>query len=211
LITGRSVLWLGLAQLISWGITYYRIGGFGDAMTVDLGWGRDGRRGRAPAAVPRPNLTPRGPPFTGSRSMTRHILSIRTRTPGGPRYLRAEPGQLQIVHREHVFEPPAVERAIAAWRSTVNPRYTFDTFVAGPSNQLAFAASQASASSYPPKYNPVFLCGGVGIAIAYIRHVGVRRSPDLSDVAAGIGPIGGFVNRWRARWPRERPGYAEGA
>jgi MFS family permease len=41
LIAGRSVLWLGLAQLISWGITYYLIGGFGDAMTADLGWGRD--------------------------------------------------------------------------------------------------------------------------------------------------------------------------
>ena len=41
MIAGRSVLWLGLAQLISWGITYYLIGGFGDAMTADLGWGRD--------------------------------------------------------------------------------------------------------------------------------------------------------------------------
>ena len=47
--------------------------------------------------------------------------------------------------------------------ATLNPRYTFDTFVAGPSNQLAFAASQAAASSYPPKYNPVFVCGGVGL------------------------------------------------
>src|SRR5215510_3857474 len=37
LIPGRGVLWLGLAQLISWGITYYLIGGFGDAMTADLG------------------------------------------------------------------------------------------------------------------------------------------------------------------------------
>lgn len=40
MIAGRSVLWLGLAQLISWGITYYLIGGFGDAMIADLGWGR---------------------------------------------------------------------------------------------------------------------------------------------------------------------------
>jgi predicted MFS family arabinose efflux permease len=41
LIARRTVLWLGLAQLISWGITYYLIGGFGDAMTADLGWSRD--------------------------------------------------------------------------------------------------------------------------------------------------------------------------
>jgi chromosomal replication initiation ATPase DnaA len=40
---------------------------------------------------------------------------------------------------------------------------TFDTFVAGPSNQLAFAASQAAASSDPPRYNPVFLSRSNGL------------------------------------------------
>src|SRR4051812_42455565 len=47
---------------------------------------------------------------------------------------------------------PVDHEAIAAPEAAaLNPRYTFDTFVAGPSNQLAFAASQAAASSYPPK------------------------------------------------------------
>jgi len=54
--------------------------------------------------------------------------------------------------------------------ASLNPRYTFDTFVAGPSNQLAFAASQAAASSYPPKYNPVFICGGVGLGKTHLLH-----------------------------------------
>lgn len=54
--------------------------------------------------------------------------------------------------------------------ATLNPRYNFETFVAGPSNQLAFAASQAAASSYPPKYNPVFLCGGVGLGKTHLLH-----------------------------------------
>ena len=40
---------------------------------------------------------------------------------------------------------------------------TFDTFVAGPSNQLAFAASQAAAPSDPPRYNPVFLSRSNGL------------------------------------------------
>ena len=70
--------------------------------------------------------------------------------------------------------PPRVEvdhDAIAAPEAAaLNPRYTFDTFVAGPSNQLAFAASQAAASSYPPKYNPVFLCGGVGLGKTHLLH-----------------------------------------
>jgi chromosomal replication initiator protein len=59
---------------------------------------------------------------------------------------------------------------VAPDAATLNPRYTFDTFVAGPSNQLAFAASQAAASSYPPKYNPVFICGGVGLGKTHLLH-----------------------------------------
>jgi chromosomal replication initiator protein len=71
--------------------------------------------------------------------------------------------------------PPAAvvvdHEAIAAPEAAaLNPRYTFDTFVAGPSNQLAFAASQAAASSYPPKYNPVFVCGGVGLGKTHLLH-----------------------------------------
>ncbi|HEY0251271.1 MAG TPA: chromosomal replication initiator protein DnaA [Kofleriaceae bacterium] len=54
--------------------------------------------------------------------------------------------------------------------ATLNPRYQFETFVAGPSNQLAFAASQAAASSYPPKYNPVFICGGAGLGKTHLLH-----------------------------------------
>lgn len=54
--------------------------------------------------------------------------------------------------------------------ATLNPRYSFETFVAGPSNQLAFAASQAAASSYPPKYNPVFICGGAGLGKTHLLH-----------------------------------------
>ena len=67
--------------------------------------------------------------------------------------------------------PPAPEPADeASMAAPLNPRYTFDTFVAGPSNQLAYAASQASAGSYPPKYNPVFICGGVGLGKTHLLH-----------------------------------------
>jgi chromosomal replication initiator protein len=84
-----------------------------------------------------------------------------------------------VMHRHVAPAPPAVvakrvvvdHEAIAAPEAaSLNPRYTFDTFVAGPSNQLAFAASQAAASSYPPKYNPVFLCGGVGLGKTHLLH-----------------------------------------
>ncbi len=55
-------------------------------------------------------------------------------------------------------------------RATLNPRYTFDTFVAGPSNQLAFAASQAAGTTFPPKWNPLFLWGGVGLGKTHLLH-----------------------------------------
>lgn len=60
--------------------------------------------------------------------------------------------------------PPVIELP------PLNPRYTFDTFVAGPSNQLAYAAAQAAASSQPPKYNPIFICGGVGLGKTHLLH-----------------------------------------
>ncbi len=40
LISRRTVVCLGLAQLISWGTSYYLIGGFGEAMAADLGFSR---------------------------------------------------------------------------------------------------------------------------------------------------------------------------
>jgi len=71
------------------------------------------------------------------------------------------PRPVAVVDHEAIAAPEA---------ASLNPRYTFDTFVAGPSNQLAFAASQAAASSYPPKYNPVFICGGVGLGKTHLLH-----------------------------------------
>lgn len=70
------------------------------------------------------------------------------------------------------FEPPPVpgERTGGEVPHPLNPKYTFDTFVAGPSNQLAYAASQAASSTYPPKYNPVFICGGVGLGKTHLLH-----------------------------------------
>ncbi len=52
----------------------------------------------------------------------------------------------------------------------LSAKYTFETFVAGPSNQLAHAAARAVASPDPPKYNPLFLCGGVGLGKTHLLH-----------------------------------------
>ena len=47
-------------------------------------------------------------------------------------------------------------------RDNLNPRYTFDTFIVGPFNQLAHAAAQAVIQNPGLTYNPLFIYGGTG-------------------------------------------------
>ncbi|MHB1864863.1 MAG: chromosomal replication initiator protein DnaA [Candidatus Saccharimonadales bacterium] len=55
-----------------------------------------------------------------------------------------------------------------SYRQGLNERYTFDNFVVGASNELAFAACQSIANSPGMKYNPLFLYGGVGIGKTHL-------------------------------------------
>lgn len=55
-------------------------------------------------------------------------------------------------------------------KSNLNPKYTFDTFVIGPSNQFACAAAKASSENIGNVYNPLFIYGGVGLGKTHILH-----------------------------------------
>jgi chromosomal replication initiator protein len=99
-----------------------------------------------------------------------------------------------------------------SYRQGLNERYTFDNFVVGSSNELAFAACQAVAQQPGTKYNPLFLYGGVGIGKTHlIQAVGntlAAKNPDSKILYISTEQfVQEFVDALRFRKTADFAGY----
>ena len=73
----------------------------------------------------------------------------------------------------HSQKPRVLQRSPSgplarSYRQGLNEKYTFEAFVVGSGNELAYAACQAVAAETGTKYNPLFLYGGVGIGKTHL-------------------------------------------
>jgi chromosomal replication initiator protein len=110
--------------------------------------------------------------------LTKHYAAViaealtEVQRPGTPVAFVTEDMGAPLVPEVPLPEPVVEEDAAAdaGDLGILSPRYSFDTFIVGTSNQFAHAACRAVAEAPSRSYNPLFIYGGVGLGKTHLMH-----------------------------------------
>ena len=120
----------------------------------------------------------------------------------------ADDGKQAVIMREPISPPSAgLETAhpAGAGHSKLDPRYTFDGFVVGASNQFAHAAAKAVANQPGEQYNPLFLYGAVGLGKTHLATaIGHQLSKSDRRRKVVFAPAELFMNELISSLRRDR-------
>jgi len=93
--------------------------------------------------------------------------------------------------------PDVPDLPVAPAGEPLLPRYRFETFVVGPSNQLAAAAARAVAGRPASQYNPLFIYGGTGLGKTHlIQAIGQQIHDDDPGLRVRYISCETYINDW---------------
>ncbi len=95
-------------------------------------------------------------------------------------------GETSIPLALQIVGEPGSRTATSIARPRLRERYTFNSFIIGPGNRLAFAAAESVAVEPGGLYNPLFLYGGAGLGKTHLLQAIGHRAMDASLTVAYI-------------------------
>ncbi len=118
----------------------------------------------------------------GGNARPRAAADTAARAAAAQRAAQGDPSTGGTGTGDHIQSNPAVVARIepvagdgqlpdlAELGATLDPRFTFDSFIVGKPNEFAFAAAERMSANDKPPFNPLFLYGGVGLGKTHLMH-----------------------------------------